>query len=373
MNRTLLAVTAVLLGLASTGSALAQVVQTPPDFPRGRISGYIFGDWYYNAAGDPVHAYNATGADLGKANIDGANPPAPITKDLNGMQIRRMYFQLDNDLSARYATRVRFEADGKSLTTDGKISVAVKSLYVLAKSVVPRTDVYAGIVNTPIIETVEDFWGYRSIEKILPDFRGISGSADQGVAVKSFIDANHVLGISALVADGTGQRPETNRQKRCSLSFPIRWKDLHAEPYVDYENARNAVGSVDRATYQAFVGYDLPYHSAIGWQMTDQVQHQPTGPFKELVGHSFFARTQPKDTFGAFARVDLWQPDKRLANRVDQQLWIAGVDWQPYKDVHVMPNIEAIQYTAKGTAAVPPHHDLQARITFYWRFSRPQS
>ena len=44
MNRTLLAVTAVLLGLAPAGSALAQVVQTPPDFPRGRISGYIFGD-----------------------------------------------------------------------------------------------------------------------------------------------------------------------------------------------------------------------------------------------------------------------------------------------------------------------------------------
>jgi len=31
------------------------VTQTEPDFPRGRISGYMFGDAYYNVTGDPAH------------------------------------------------------------------------------------------------------------------------------------------------------------------------------------------------------------------------------------------------------------------------------------------------------------------------------
>jgi len=34
-----------------------QVTPTPPDFPGGRISGYAFGDLYYNLAGDPNHHY----------------------------------------------------------------------------------------------------------------------------------------------------------------------------------------------------------------------------------------------------------------------------------------------------------------------------
>lgn len=364
MNRIPPAVSAVLLSLALAANAHAQ---TAPDYPRGRISGYMFGDYYWNAAGDPHHGYNAAGADSGQVNIDGNKV---ITRDLNGLQFRRLYLQLDNDLSARYSTRARLEADGKSLTSDGKLGVAVKALYVQAKSVLPRMDVYAGLVSVPFFDVTEEFWAYRSIEKVLPDFRGYSPSADMGVEVKGFIDPNRVFGYTALVGNGTGQKTETNRQKRASMSLPVRWNDLHLEPYVDYENI---FGGKDRLTWQMMLGYDLPRHGAVGWVVTDQIQHTPTGPYHELLGHSIFARVQPVDALGGFARVDLWTPDKRATNRVDQQLWIAGLDWQPFKDVHVMPNVEAMQYVAKGNAVVPAHHDLQARITFYWKFSRPQS
>ena len=368
MNRTLSAVPAVLLGLALAGNASAQVVQTAPDYPRGRISGYMFGDYYWNVAGDPRHAYNtSTGVDSGQVQIDGVKN---ITKDLNGLQFRRLYLQLDNDLSARYSTRVRLEADGKSLTSDTKLGINVKALYVQAKSVLPRMDIYAGLVSVPFFDVTEEFWAYRSIEKVLPDFRGYSPSADMGVQVKGYFDANKMFGYNALVGNGTGQRVENNRQKRISGSLPFRWKDLRVEPYADYENI---FGGKDRFTWQAMVGYDLPKHGAVGYVMTTQIQHAPTGPYKELVGHSIFARIQPIEAIGGFARVDLFTADKRATNRNNQQLWIAGLDWQPFKDVHVMPNVEAMQYFAEGSYVKLPHNDLQARITFYWRFSRPQS
>ena len=376
MNRTQLAVS-VLLSLALAGSAYAQVVQTAPDYPRGRISGYMFGDYYWNAAGDPNHHYDTTGADsAAKTNIDGANPPKAITKDLNGLQIRRVYLQLDNDLSARYSTRVRLEADGKSLTSDGKIGVNVKALYVQAKDVLPRMDLYAGLVSVPFFDVTEEFWAYRSIEKVLPDFRGYSPSADFGVEAKGFFDSNHVFGYTGLIGNGVGQKTENNRQKRVSASLPVRWKDLHFEPYIDYENIRASTGPKDRMSYQVLLGYDLPKHSALGYVLTNQIQHTPVGPYTEVLGHSLFGRIQPTPKLGAFGRVDLWTPNKRAANRVDQQLWIGGLDWQPFGDVHIMPNVEAMQYVSKGTgpaSVVPAHHDLQARITFYWRFSRPQS
>jgi hypothetical protein len=32
-----------------------------------------------------------------------------------------------------------------------------------------------------------------------------------------------------------------------------------------------------------------------------------------------------------------------------------------------------MQYVAHGGAVVPPHHDLQARVTLFWKFTRPQN
>src|SRR5207244_4100305 len=135
---------AVVAFLSANGPALAQQVPaTEPDFPRGRISGYLFGDLYYNTVGDPLHVYSGTGADLGKANIDGA--PGLIGKDLNGMQIRRIYFQADNDLSIKFSTRFRLEADSKALTSDGKIGVYVKAAYLQAKNVYPGGSFFVGM------------------------------------------------------------------------------------------------------------------------------------------------------------------------------------------------------------------------------------
>jgi len=71
----------LILGTLAAGSfglaganALAQtpVAGTDPDFPRGKISGYVFGDYYYNVSGDPGHSYNASGADSAKVNLDGS-------------------------------------------------------------------------------------------------------------------------------------------------------------------------------------------------------------------------------------------------------------------------------------------------------------
>ena len=366
----------------SPPAPVVAVVPTPPDFPRGTISGHVFGDAYYNLVGDPNHAYDAGGADLGKANID--NTGKPITRDLNGVQIRRLYFQLDNDLSVRYSTRFRLEVDSKSLTSDGKIGVNAKAAYLKAKSVIPRGDVYFGLLGTPIWENEEEFWGYRSIEKSLGDFRALGTAADLGVELKGFADGGHRFGYVAMIGDGTGQKPEADRYKKYYFGLPVRLGDFRLEPYVDYENVRlnlkdlaapidSVPGNYDRATYRLFAGYEFR-RVALGVTALERVNHWPTGPNREPRGLSVVARGTARPTVAVFARFDHWQSDHNLANRVDSQLWIAGLDWQPFKDVHVMPNVEATQYIRVGNpASVPAHHDLQARITLYYKFSRPQS
>jgi hypothetical protein len=89
----------------------------------------------------------------------------------------------------------------------------------------------------------------------------------------------------------------------------------------------------------------------------------------ETRGISLFARVTPSPTLGGFARYDRWQPNRRFVvpggGSPSADLIIAGLDWQPYKDVHVMPNVER----AQGTALA--HEDTQARITFHYKFSKP--
>jgi hypothetical protein len=245
----------------------------------------------------------------------------------------------------------------------------VKAAYFKVRNLYPRGDMYFGIIATPTFENSEDYWQYRSIEKTIADFRGLAPSADFGLETKGFVDEQHMVGYSAMLGNGVGQKPETNRDKRAYFALPLRWKDVHLEPYVDYENIFNAK---DKATYKVFAGYDIP-HGALGYEYVEQVSHKPVGAYGYAVGHSFFARYSAKPTLAAFARLDLWAPDQNTPNRVNQQLYIAGFDWSPFKDVHIEPNVESMQYVAKGTGVVPPHHDLQLRLTLFWKFTKPTS
>ncbi len=366
-----MAATLGIAGLAGHAGA-QQVPQTDPDFPRGRISGLIFADYYYNADGLEKHAYNASGSDSGKVYIDGATSgngtPSNITRDLNGIAIRRIYFQADNDLSIRYSTRFRLEADSRALTSDGKIGVFVKAAYLQAKNVIPRGTFYIGMIGTPTFLNSEEFWGYRSVEKTIADFRGIASSADLGFGLTGFADDAHRVGYMAMFGNGVGQKPEDNRYKRGYFSLPLKvTENLRVEPYIDYEAAP---GNVERVTYKAFLGYDTR-RGALGLEVLDRVNHGGAAATKEPFGYSLFGRSKLKPNLSIFARWDRWQADSRLANRIDSDLYIGGVDWEPFKDVHFMPNVEANQYTAKGAAVAPPTNDLQVRMTVYYKWTKP--
>ena len=352
--------------------------QPRPDFPRGRISGYMFGDLYYNVAGDPKHLYDSKGADQGQPNIDGRKN---IGRDLSGAQLRRVYFQADNDLTARVATRFRLEMDSKELTSGGKLGVYVKNAYLQIRSVIPRGDFLFGELSTPTFESSEAFWQYRSVEKTLADFWSVRSSADLGVQLRGWLDGEHHAGYNAMIGDGNGQKPESDRFKTFYLSAPLRWGELRIEPYVDYQAVRVNAGHAavsdtavnnDQATYKVFAGYQFR-RWALGAEALARVNHQAGKPNQEPRGLSVFARGTLLPTLAGFARLDEWRPDQRAANRVDTRLWIAGLDWEPIPDVHVMPNLEAAQYLGRGTAIAPAHDDLQIRITLYYLFSRPLS
>jgi hypothetical protein len=357
------------------------IPQTPPDFPRVRLSGEFFLDYYYNASGDPHHGYNAAGADSGNVYIDGVRP---ITKDLNGVQVRRVYFTFDDDLTPKFGARFRLEADSKSLTSDGKIGVLVKNAFAQIKNLYAGRDSFQlGLIPTPTFENSEIFWQYRSLEKTIADFRGLASSTDLGVALKGYVDPNYHFGYSLMLGTGTGQKPETDRNKRIYFALPLRTGQLRFEPYYDYQTVRVTPAAInnDQAMYKLFAGYELK-HTGIGAEALARVLHKGAAATQEQRGLSVFVRQIVDPKLSAVVRFDNWIPDRRAPNRVDQQLYIGALDWQPFKDVHsastlellhIEPTVEWLKYSAKGSAVAPAHDDVQARVTFYYRFNKPLS
>ena len=200
------------------------------------------------------------------------------------------------------------------------------------------------------------------------DFHGIAPSSDGGLGIRGYADANHMIGYWAMVGNGTGQRNETNRYKRGYLAIPLQFKDLHLEPYADWEDGTNGHAA---ALYKVFGGYEFK-RFGVGGEWADYVVHTvPPALFAEQTGYSIFARGKVTRILNGFVRWDYWDPNKRAANRVTNNLWVAGVDWSPVKDVHLEPNLEGDQYQGHGTgpASVPPAwHSLQARLTVYVLF-----
>lgn len=83
---------------------------------KGRFSGFMFGDYYYNIL------RNENVASLPFANFKDS-------KDQNGFEFRRIYFTYDYQISPDFNTRFRLEVEQFSLLSNNKISAFVKDAY----------------------------------------------------------------------------------------------------------------------------------------------------------------------------------------------------------------------------------------------------
>ena len=73
-------------------------------FSQATFSGYMFGDYYFNAARDTMFNHTAP------AN-SALNSAAPGPNSMQAFQFRRIYFTMDDKISDNFQARFRLEAD----------------------------------------------------------------------------------------------------------------------------------------------------------------------------------------------------------------------------------------------------------------------
>ena len=117
----------------------------PPPPPAWRISGYMFGDYYYFQD------------DHDSKFID-----------QSGFWFRRIYLTYDHNLGPKFATRLRFEVNSPGNMTSSALTPYVKDAS-LRWTYHGTHQAWFGIFPTPTFEFIEGFWGLRHIEKTPAD------------------------------------------------------------------------------------------------------------------------------------------------------------------------------------------------------------
>jgi hypothetical protein len=340
-----------------SGCALAATAGTPTNEPAaatptpapeqpaaGRLSGYVFGDYYHFS--ESHHA-----------KFDGQH----------GFWFRRAYLGYDRDLGAAWTTRFRMEYNSPSLQESAdRLRPYVKDAYL--RWTHAGQSVVIGMSPSPAFDTIESFWGFRHIEKTPLDLYRWADSRDTGVAVRGNFGPGKRVGYHAMLGTGTGTRSELDKDKKLALAVSLRpATGMLLEVYGDWENRAN---QADVSTYQAFGGFERGRFKA-GLQYAHQARQQADKDDLELDLFSVWCAIKTGPKLSLLARVDR-QVDPNPGGAAipyipidpsSRATFVLGaVDVVLSPSVRFSPNVEVIHYD------VGDRTEAISRLTWYWVF-----
>jgi len=319
---------------------------------------------------------------------------------------------------------------------DGHMGFYIKNFNIRARDVWNGTDFVIGEMATPGFalnepgtnaptSLSETTWAYRSVERTITDFHK-NNSYDVGVALQGTFDPKTKdYGYIVMIGNNTQSTLPTVFNPNSGLSptnpqpntgfFKIFYGDLWAkflnqrlyvDLYGDYAqtsssiaNAAVASGTIDPLEHnmlKLFVAYNLPKLTigveAYTQNLNNAVIDNTTKTADNATVHaaSFWIRGVLGKGWNYFARFDTYNPDTKFnsgdnysvaANgyaafdpTVKEQFYTVGLDYNPTKNVHFMPNIWLTRYmdqydsTTKGY--LPNDHTLVYRMTFFFTFGK---
>jgi hypothetical protein len=372
--------------------------------PGGKFNAQFFGDVYYKMHADSLSRDN-------NGQYTGGSAAAPnVPKNSNNFQLRRVYLGYNYDISKSFTTEFLLAYEegnaGSTLDLTSERSIYMKLANIQWKNIYSNATVVFGAQATPgYVFTSEANWGYRSIEKTLTDKNGIIKSSDLGLGLRGAFNDGRDYGYDLLLADGTGQKLPTlfsaggdnsgrNKKLYVDLWGKFMDKKIVVQAYFDDQKtsdpANNNVSTLKfyaaYATTPLTVGAELFMQtktnsvkdSNFSSQKTEIVDQKP-------FGFSVFATAQIiENSLNVFARFDMFNPDNGYLTSgvkytsadnalgfANSTFIVAGLDWTPYKNVHIMPNFWYQSYSAKATGQtgkVSSDNDIVPRITFFYKY-----
>lgn len=317
---------------------------------RGSFSGYLYTDYYWIAQNH-------------NEDLEGEN----------GFWTRRVYFTYDYDISPALTSRFRLEMNSPGdFSSSSRMVPFVKDLY-LDWAINDNHSLVAGISGTPTWGLVESVWGYRSLEKSPLDLHAMGSSRDFGIALKGQLGQTGDVNYHLMVGNGS----EPNRWKKYMLSLGWWLTDnLVIEGYGDYDQIDE---NTTRYTLQGFAGYVSDQISLGAMFAVNHEEEEITGTDDRSMTRevaSLFGNFSMGDSWTSILRVDHMFSANPLgpgisyipfSDQAPSTFLLAGVDYEAFSNLHVMPNIETIIYS-ENDAGHTPDTDIIPRLTLFYRF-----
>lgn len=311
-----------------------------------KFSGYMFGDYYY-----VVNHHDST------------------YEGQNGFWFRRIYFTYDNKINEEFSIRLRLEFNSPDFTKNSdKLTPFVKDAYLKWKF--KNNALILGISPTPTWELIEDFWGYRSVEKNPLDLQKFGKSRDFGIAFTGGKNIGEKLkiGYHLVSGNGEGENSENNKFKKVMGAIDFEITPFVFQIYGDWEEGK---GNRDIYTYQGFLGLKFK-KIKIGTQFAQQIKEMEPDKEKSYEIASGFLTLDLHEKITFLLRYDkMFDPSPKGISYIPfaqakSNLLITGIDFKANEFVHFIPNVEYVFYDE--TNGYKPDADLYLRLTFYYKF-----
>ena len=321
---------------------LTLALQTPAaDPPATRVSALALGDYYW-----VVENHN------------------PTIEDRNGFWLRRIFLTVDQTLSESLTARLRFEANGPGdFTSSTILEPYLKDAWLKWRQSEALT-LIVGMAPNPVFQSVEDFWGYRSLEKTPLDLQRFVNTRDVGVGIAGRVKSG--LRYHVAVGNGANIGGETDSGKQLSVLV-----GTDRGPFLfEVSGEVNDRAAENRSTIQAMAGWRREGRRA-GVLFAHQTRDVASGDDVDLDVASAFLVYPIRPRAIAIARVDrMFDPNPEGAlipylpfdPTSASTLVIAGVDFKLHANFGVIPNLELVSYDEDVNS------DLLARISFYYSF-----
>jgi len=421
--------------------------------PHGNLWGYSFGDFAYKGNADNLNRGGSnqyTGMAAGANTFQFRRIYLGYNFDISQKFSTEFLLAAEDDFNTGSVTEGAAGTSVGDVTAGGKFAPYIKLMNLRWKEIFKNSDLVIGQQSTPAFaktgrndQTSEEVWGYRSVERTISDIRR-TPSFDNGVSLQGWFDKKGAYGYMLMVGDGTG-----GAKPAAATSFKTFYGDVYAkffdkrlivDLYADYTSldwgvyvpgAITGVESPNGPEYTSremtklfvawntkkltvgFEGFENVFLGGLKVTNTDKNTYYRTFSATDM---SFYVRgrilSAPNDDprLNFFVRYDNYNPSGNLSTVASaattvaiatasgvsnydpytkEQFFTAGIDYMPFKNVHIIPNIwlntynSSLSATSKNDAGLAytkyssevtgiKGTDAVWRLTFYYIFNAKQ-
>jgi len=381
------------LFLSLAGAAKAQTADTTTEFkPGGKLWGYTFGDFAYKGSADNLNRGGSnqyTGMAANANTFQFRRIYLGYNYDISPKFKAEFLLAAEDDFNGASVTQGSAGTAIGDVTAGGKFTPYVKYADVAWKNIFKNSDFKIGSQATPSFaktdrndQTAEEVWGYRSIERTISDIRR-TPSFDMGASLQGWFDSKGNFGYMVMVGNGSSAKPATNSFKWFYGDVYAKFLDkrLLIDIYQDYEKLAwgtfvkgpNGPEYSDRNMTKLFaawntkkltIGTEIFQNTILSGIAVTGVDGNTYYRTSHTMAESFYVRGRivsapngdPRLNF--FARYDNYDPSGDLSSIADnantrsftttqsnynpatkENFVTFGLDYQPFKNVHFMPNV----------------------------------